>query len=35
MPLNELPEAYREELRPGRGFDSMEELTQWLESVES
>ena len=35
VPLNELPEAYREELRPGRGFDSMEELTQWLESVES
>ena len=35
VPLNELPEAYREELRPGRGFDSMEELAQWLESVES
>ena len=33
--LTELPDAYQEELRPGKGFDTLEMLTQWLESIES
>lgn len=33
--LSSLPEAVQEELRPGKGFDSVNELEQWLESVES
>lgn len=35
VPLSELPDAYQEELRPGKGFDSQEELNLWLESIES
>lgn len=34
-PLESLPEAIQEELRPGKSFDSLNELEQWLESVES
>ena len=33
--LTELPDAYQEELRPGKGFDTLDALTQWLESIES
>lgn len=33
--LTELPDSYQEELRPGKGFDTLEMLTQWLESIES
>ena len=33
--LTELPDAYQEELRPGKGFDTIDALTQWLESIES
>lgn len=35
LPLSELPDAYQEELRPGKGFPTQEELTRWLESIES
>jgi len=34
-PLHSLPEAVQEELRTGKGFDSLQELEQWFESVES
>lgn len=33
--LAELPDSYQEELRPGKGFNSLEELESWLESIES
>lgn len=35
LPISDLPDAYQEELRPGKGFDTQAELNQWLESVES
>lgn len=35
LPISDLPDAYQEELRPGKGFDTQAELAQWLESVES
>lgn len=35
LPISDLPDAYQEELRPGKGFATQEELAQWLESVES
>ena len=33
--LADLPDSYQEELRPGKGFDSLAELESWLESIES
>ena len=33
--LDSLPESIQEEVRLGKGFDSMEDLEQWLENVES
>ena len=33
--LRDLPAAAQEEVAPGLGFDTPEELEQWLESVES
>lgn len=33
--LAALPDAAQEEIRRGKGFDSLEALEQWLESVES
>lgn len=33
--LETLPDAIQEEVRPGKGFDDMTALEQWLESVES
>ncbi len=33
--LDSLPEAIQEEIRVGKGFDTLAELEQWLESVES
>lgn len=35
VPLSELPDAYQEQLRPGKGFDSQDELDRWLESIDS
>lgn len=35
IPINELPDSYQEELRPGKGFDTQDALAQWLESIES
>lgn len=35
IPLAELPDAYQEELRPGIGFSTQEELDLYLESIES
>lgn len=35
LPISDLPDAYQEELRPGKGFDTQEALAQWLESIES
>ena len=35
IPLAELPDAVQEELRPGKGFSTQEELDAWLEAVES
>lgn len=34
-PLSSLPESLQEELRNGKGFDSVEELERWLENAES
>ena len=34
-PLSSLPESLQEELRQGKGFDSVEELERWLENAES
>jgi hypothetical protein len=33
--LDSLPESIQEEVRLGKGFDTMEDLQQWLENVES
>ena len=33
--LSELPDSYQEEVRPGRGFDTREELDMWLEAADS
>ena len=33
--MDTLPEAIQEEVRLGKGFDTLEELEQWLENVES
>ena len=33
--FSELPDSYQEELRGGLGFDSQEELVQWLEVADS
>lgn len=35
LPLSELPDSYQEELRPGKGFSTHEELTLYLESLDS
>lgn len=35
IPISDLADAYQEELRPGKGFDSQNQLAQWLESIES
>lgn len=35
IPLSELPDAYQEEIRPGKGFSTQEDLDLWLESIES
>jgi len=35
LPISDLPDAYQEMLRPGKGFPSQEELEKWLETVES
>ena len=35
IPLTELPDAIQEELRPGKGFSTQEELDAWLEATES
>lgn len=34
-PMETLPEAVQEEIRAGKGFDTLDALEQWLESVES
>ena len=34
-PLSALPESYQEELLPGMGFDTLDELESWLEAMES
>ena len=34
-PLSSFPEEVQEELRSGKGFDSLEELERWLETAES
>lgn len=33
--LKELPDAYQELIRPGKGFDSKDALIQWVESIDS
>lgn len=33
--ISDLPDSYQEELRPGKGFDTQEELVQWLEAADS
>ncbi len=33
--LDSLPESIQEEVRLGKGFDTMQDLEQWLENVES
>lgn len=35
VPISDLPDAYQEMIRPGKGFPAQEELEKWLESVES
>ena len=35
LPLSDLPDAYQELLRPGKGFDTLDELELWLESIDS
>ncbi|MGN0778828.1 MAG: hypothetical protein ACI4MJ_06745 [Aristaeellaceae bacterium] len=35
LPLSEFPDALQEELRPGKGFSTQEELDAWLEAAES
>ena len=35
QPISDLPDAYQEMLRPGKGFPTQEDLEKWLESVES
>lgn len=35
LPLNELPDTVQEELRPGKGFSTQEELDLWLEANDS
>ena len=35
VPINELPDAYQEMIRPGKGFDTQDELDRWLESIDS
>lgn len=35
VPISELPDAYQEMIRPGKGFDTREELDRWLESIDS
>ena len=35
LPLPELPDSYQEEIRPGKGFSTQEELAQWLEAADS
>jgi len=35
LPLSDLPDSYQEELRPGKGFSTQEELAQWLEAADS
>ncbi len=33
--LDSLPESIQEEVRLGKGFDTLDDLVQWLESIES
>lgn len=35
LPLGDLPDSYQEEIRPGKGFDTQDELAQWLEAADS
>lgn len=35
VPIADLPDAYQEMLRPGKGFSTQEDLEKWIESVES
>lgn len=35
LPLSEFSDDCQEELRPGKGFDDEESLSQWLESMDS
>lgn len=35
IPLEELPDAVQEELRPGKGFSTQEEIDLWLEANDS
>lgn len=35
LPLSDLPDSYQEELRPGKGFPTQEDLTLYLESLDS
>jgi len=35
LPLSELPDSYQEEIRPGKGFPTQDELAQWLETADS
>ncbi len=35
MPLSSLPDSMQEEVRQGKGFDSLEDVEAWLENIES
>lgn len=35
LPLTELPDSYQEEIRPGKGFSTQDDLAQWLEAADS
>ena len=35
LPLAELPDSYQEEIRPGKGFPTQDELALWLEAADS
>lgn len=35
LPLSELPDSYQEEIRPGKGFPTQDELALWLEAADS
>ncbi len=35
LPLGTLPDSMQEEVRQGKGFDSLEDVEEWLENIES